>query len=404
MTKDVRVNAVPGTQNDDTIDFNSFRLSLDNLNSDTVIQTIISEFIAPVVKLFYPRKAEVIEIRELDEEAENFYGTTAVSTHLKGENIKYIAVTAYDDFVDSLIGKPNVSVDGTGSDLSFYDRILTLCLKQTSLFYGTLDGAGEASTLPMPGDIVWIDYVDRANKRGGIYKGVAERVSLLPASSSGSALGSFDSATGAVGNLMGMAPGNDTVTPPYTEIDDLCEGPVMERGSKFGGGTVETAIIDGCPVSKDIAGFYLTMRDAAERDGVTLQIVSAFRGNDDAIIPEECGGGVKSGQQTLWDQNCGSGVCDPATASVGRSNHQSGIAFDLVTGMPKSQVSNPGSITATYKWLMLNAHKYGFVRGVSSERWHWEYQAGAGSQFMIVARDHSTWDSFFTTGEGAATV
>ena len=48
-------------------------------------------------------------------------------------------------------------------------------------------------------------------------------------------------------------------------------------------------------------------------------------------------------------------------------------------------------ITKTYKWLVANMAKYGMIRTVASERWHWEYHPGAGP-FSRIARNHPSWD------------
>ncbi|CAM4252651.1 MULTISPECIES: M15 family metallopeptidase [Myxococcus] len=55
----------------------------------------------------------------------------------------------------------------------------------------------------------------------------------------------------------------------------------------------------------------------------------------------------------------------PQAARPGRSNHQRGLAVDLVIG---------GVKTPTYDWLVSNACRFGFKRTVRSEPWHWEYR------------------------------
>ena len=65
-------------------------------------------------------------------------------------------------------------------------------------------------------------------------------------------------------------------------------------------------------------------------------------------------------------------------------------------GGPSSKIKNarPDLLTKQYRWLSLNAWKYGFIRTVRSERWHWEYLPGKG-QFSRVPRDNPLWDSQF---------
>ena len=73
-----------------------------------------------------------------------------------------------------------------------------------------------------------------------------------------------------------------------------------------------------------------------------------------------------------------------------------GIAIDMQTG------GRDGSITKIYKWMMEHAWRYGFVRTVRSERWHWQYKGGeAGmTMFKYVAKSHSTWNNYFTMTVG----
>jgi LAS superfamily LD-carboxypeptidase LdcB len=69
-----------------------------------------------------------------------------------------------------------------------------------------------------------------------------------------------------------------------------------------------------------------------------------------------------------------------------------------------SSTPHPERITSIYKWMMLNAHLYGFIRGVDTERWHWEYEGAGSSQFAKVPRNHPSWDEFFINGEGVDTL
>jgi D-alanyl-D-alanine carboxypeptidase len=52
-------------------------------------------------------------------------------------------------------------------------------------------------------------------------------------------------------------------------------------------------------------------------------------------------------------------------APPGRSNHQQGTAFDINTQSFDSPL---------YKWLKINGPKFGFLRTVNNEHWHWEYR------------------------------
>jgi len=62
----------------------------------------------------------------------------------------------------------------------------------------------------------------------------------------------------------------------------------------------------------------------------------------------------------------GQGPHAPEAAKPGRSNHQHGQAFDFNTRVGVNE-------TPLYAWLTKNAPKFGFLRTVPSEHWHWEY-------------------------------
>ncbi len=124
-----------------------------------------------------------------------------------------------------------------------------------------------------------------------------------------------------------------------------------DRGRSFPITVIE---IDGRPVEQDTAHAYYRMQRQAAADGVAIQIVSGFR--------------THAEQRYLYNcyRTCGCNNCNLA-AAPGYSNHQSGHALDLNTG-------DPGVLW----WLNRNANRFGFVRTVPSEDWHWEYWGGAG--------------------------
>ena len=133
------------------------------------------------------------------------------------------------------------------------------------------------------------------------------------------------------------------------------------------------------------------MIDSAKNEGVNLQLNSSFRTNEDKIINVN----RKSGQYHLFDiytHKSGKHSTYPnhkgdlhekgnLAAKPGRSNHQSGIAVDIS--------AQKGS--KSYSWLVQNAWKYGFIRAVRKERWHWEYRPNS-RMFSLVDSKHKTWD------------
>ena len=137
-------------------------------------------------------------------------------------------------------------------------------------------------------------------------------------------------------------------------------------------------------VVPEVAGYLKAMTDAASKEGVQLGITSGFR--------------TMVEQQGLWDiasnNPNGPGTGNRA-AEAGHSNHQNGIAFDFNWWHQDGR---------TFEWMVKNAWKYGFIRAVPDERWHWEYWGNWNGQtkpswangwhspktmFSIVGRVHS---------------
>jgi sarcosine oxidase len=93
---------------------------------------------------------------------------------------------------------------------------------------------------------------------------------------------------------------------------------------------------------------------AAAAAGHTLRLNSGFR--------------TYGQQEELWNSyRNGKGS---KAARPGRSNHQNGLSFDLGTESFTSPL---------YLWMTENAPRYGFLRTVSREHWHWEYRPEAAA-------------------------
>ena len=198
-------------------------------------------------------------------------------------------------------------------------------------------------------------------------------------------------------------PQNNPTEGSPTTIDDICEDPsLLDAGGPGGAaggvyqnipdgevvqdvqdtyvsgqktGTIsEFVIFNGKPIPKEIAVYLRPMFQAAAAEGVTLQVTSGFR--------------TYAEQERLKAE-------DPYNAArPGYSPHQRGFAVDMNT-------RGPGQ----YEWLVKNAYRYGFVRTVIRERWHWEYRGNwpgqqkpvwasseyrwyPASQFSVVKRNH----------------
>jgi D-alanyl-D-alanine carboxypeptidase len=104
-------------------------------------------------------------------------------------------------------------------------------------------------------------------------------------------------------------------------------------------------------ISEATCDKFLAMAEAAREEGVEIGVNSGFRS-----WPE---------QKFLFEgRQKGLPGFAPANRP-GNSNHQNGIAFDIDV--------NGGGSNPTYVWLSKNATRFGFLRTVSTEPWHWEY-------------------------------
>jgi zinc D-Ala-D-Ala carboxypeptidase len=116
------------------------------------------------------------------------------------------------------------------------------------------------------------------------------------------------------------------------------------------------------------------MKAAASSDGVTLQIVSAFRSVDRQaeIIRRKLRAGMSLPQILA------------VSAPPGFSEHHSGRAIDITTtGARPLEQEFDG--TAAFQWLSRSARSFGFIlsyplnnrHGYLYEPWHWCYRASA---------------------------
>lgn len=113
---------------------------------------------------------------------------------------------------------------------------------------------------------------------------------------------------------------------------------------------------------------FLAMAEAARADGVAIEVNSGFRDY--------------AAQKALYDGHARDPAHFAAANQPGHSNHQNGIAFDI--NVHRSTTS------PAYLWLAKNATRFGFLRTVRTEGWHWEYlpvQAAAAR----ARGAHSTW-------------
>jgi zinc D-Ala-D-Ala carboxypeptidase len=110
------------------------------------------------------------------------------------------------------------------------------------------------------------------------------------------------------------------------------------------------------------------MRNAAEREGVSLEVISAFRSRayQYQLIARKRARG-QSTEEILR-----------ASTAPGFSEHHSGCAVDFVDALSQP-LTEAFEHSAEYQWLQMNAHRFGFfmsyppnnIHGVMYEPWHW---------------------------------
>ena len=163
------------------------------------------------------------------------------------------------------------------------------------------------------------------------------------------------------------------------------------------GTILDLVVLHGQPVWRPVALAYLEMEAAAKNDGITLRISSGFRPATGPNVPVTTSKGRSismTTQETLRKQKsrwrnrdnykyngapatddqfimfASSDYFKPATAPPKSSRHGDGTALDMNTGGRDDFAPLDEPI---YTWLIKNSYKFGFIRTVSSEEWHYEY-------------------------------
>ncbi len=149
------------------------------------------------------------------------------------------------------------------------------------------------------------------------------------------------------------------------------------------GNSINLVIMGNQLISIKIYKAYMSMYNNAKLDGINLRINSGFRS---PIKDIKVGTNTVSSQLTLRKRNLLpkwkgkkdpsdsnlvplSDYFDPVTAAPYKSKHGTGDAIDLNTGTRRKGTLNE----KRYIWLVKNSWKYGFVRTVKSEEWHFVY-------------------------------
>ena len=122
-------------------------------------------------------------------------------------------------------------------------------------------------------------------------------------------------------------------------------------------------------IKEEVYEAYVKMWKAAKKEDLTLIVTSSYRDYET--------------QDYLWNSRADASSeenADSSTARAGYSEHQSGLALDIVT---YNVTFNDFEATDEFKWLSENAYIYGFIlrypkdkteiTGYDYESWHYRY-------------------------------
>jgi D-alanyl-D-alanine carboxypeptidase len=129
------------------------------------------------------------------------------------------------------------------------------------------------------------------------------------------------------------------------------------------------------------APYLIKMLEDSAEDGVNLYVVSTYRtqeyqqNNLDSSVAERMNEGM--------DYDTAYADALESVALPGHSEHNAGLAADIMTPSYTSMADDGFKDTDEYEWLMENAHKYGFilrypdgkkdVTGIIYEPWHYRF-------------------------------
>ena len=288
-----------------------------------------------------------------------------VPDFLEEEKLKLIGVKARIPEIHSFLPDP-LSVSPQSGKVIIDQKIVDM--------HPTFIAVGSEISIPAPGDIVNVDFGNRINMTDPKYYGIVFDQPLE--------LDTSVTARGTTSNSGGsLQPNTEQRAKRAKELEKLdariaaaaSEG-TCEETDGFGptcawsGGTMIGEIdlqsiggnnsFDGGPnkMRGDAAKAFKEMQAAAKAVGLRIHPNSGFRS--------------MKHQTKLYKKYLRRG--SPKTAKPGTSNHQNGIAVDIA-GTNSGGATKSTGAGAKYKWLCDNAYKYGFIRTVKSESWHWVY-------------------------------
>ncbi len=154
----------------------------------------------------------------------------------------------------------------------------------------------------------------------------------------------------------------------YSKVYFLSENYVPARLAYVATSSLVSSQSKPVPVLADIMPFLSSMLADATRDGIPLRVLSGYRSFQTQMA-------LKTGYKVIY----GAGTANQFSADQGYSEHQLGTALDFTT--PDTVGADQSfEDTTAFRWLNLNAYKYGFVISYPKnnsyyeyEPWHWRF-------------------------------
>ena len=146
-------------------------------------------------------------------------------------------------------------------------------------------------------------------------------------------------------------------------------------------------------MTAETSAAYNQMKNAAQADGITLSVKSAYRSwNDQNWIFND------------YVRRDGVEKAETYSARPGHSEHQTGMGLDLVTS-DSIEARENAAVKAALDWLNQNAYKYGFIlrypegktgeTGYIYEPWHYRYVGQALASTLYNNGDWITIEAYF---------
>jgi hypothetical protein len=175
---------------------------------------------------------------------------------------------------------------------------------------------------------------------------------------------------------------------------------------------LELVVVDDALVWKKVGIAFLKLKAAAKKEvDIDIRLGSGYRpayGKSSKIISSKGREIQVTTQESIrentgrWDMevrnkyksdydfimHAPSSAYNPNTAPPGQSEHGNGLALDLDIGSRKAKNFPPLKIKE-YTWLINNSFRFGFVRRVRSEEWHFEYMPEADNPFFCIEGTNS---------------